>query len=742
MITLQIRRCTFLLIIILLIWSSIIFHSVYYHSLTEKQVLGNIQLEIPANQDFTNHLALNIISGQQNDREAYFPNFLYYSVEIANAMIDYLEDETLGGFYHSANEQWEEDSITREKSTYDNSQAIIALLKLADAVINDTEKVYASNVAKRSGNALIRDLYDNTNGGFYTSIANHYKKPGIQAKAIESLVALYDHSNNDTYRQYAIDTYEFLQENAWNSSDGIFVYVLREGGDIPEINPVAGDPFDPRAKRVDHNILMAQALIKLYLLESNDKYLNQAREIYEFFNSSCREDTTQLFYTGLNSNDEVVEGSAVDLFINTLVLEFLSKIYNVTGDLNYYSDFFNLFNTIMLSFWDNSYGGFYATYPISHFEDQDKKKYTERQFYAIRALDEAYVLSGNNVYYNLILDVMEFLTNNLYDHSYAGYYQLVNADGTRGDPSWKGKFVVTQSLSIFTLSSLWLYSKPSVLNAVWSPSTPRPQDSVTIIAAAFDADGISKVLFNYSLNNEPYQIKEMQLDSFVGNLYNTTLDGHSPGTTVNFNIIVNDTLGNTVVRETYFFLWQHDEWPPQITEIGFDPGFQIPVNSEFSIILTVQDNPVQGEVKYVRMYYNLPSQDEVSISFRQIGLYFWKATFPEGLPVPGTYIYYFEAIDSQMNFGYLTAGNFYILGGEVDPLPFGFIVAMIAIFGMVVPAGLYTYIEYKKKNARRILKTRRAIRYHERRGKKRIQKTSASQTNTRGKRGTKRIKKP
>ncbi|MFX0085459.1 MAG: hypothetical protein ACFFAU_07270 [Candidatus Hodarchaeota archaeon] len=673
-----------------------------------------------------------------NDPEAYFPNFLFYSVEVANALIDYLYDNISSGFYTSTDEQWREISRDNIKMTYDNAQAILALLKLSNAVINESEREYAIEISEKTGSYLISDLYDHIYDGFFTSQTNHYKKPGIQAKAIQALLSLYQITGNQTYREIAIDTFSFLDKYAWkliDDNNGYYTYLLDNSGTIASYNPVLSDPYDPQSKRVDHNVLMGNALIDLYRLESDEKYLTHAQRIYSFFNSTCRNISTGLFYTGLNGTDEIVNKELSDIFINSLVLEFLAQLYNVTEDLKYYNDFFFLLYDLMTIFWDDRYGGFHATYSYIGEEYRDMKKYTERQIYAIRALNEAYKLSNNNIFYNLILDIFEFLNEKLYDNIHGGYFQLVNNDGSYGDPSWNSKYAVTQSLSIYSLASLWLYSKPGVLNAYWSPSTPlADKDSVNILVAAFDSDGISNVLFNYSINDGTYQIEEMMPHPFIGNMFNTTLASQIDGTYVKFHIIVNDTLGNQIIRSSYSFTWQHDIWAPHILEIGIDPSTEIPVNVEFSITVSAQDIPIQGEVAFVRMYYHLLGEEEKSIALENIPNfpYLWTTAFNNGLPTPGTYAYYFEAIDNRGNFDYSRINYFRILGKLQTP-PLALIVGLLLIVFIFIPAGLYTYVEYKKKDARKTLKHKREVRYQIQRGKRKMM-------NSRGTRGKKRIR--
>ena len=563
---------------------------------------NKLELSINSNQEINPKI-------QAEDPEAYFPNFLLYSIETANALIDYLYDDESGGFYTSSDEYWNEQLINKEKRTYDNAQAILALLKLSDAVVNETERYFALDTAEKSAKYLITQLYNSETGGFYISTSSLYKKPGIQAKAIQALLSLYEITGNLTYKEIAINTFEFLEDFAWDNDIGAYYYLLSPSGTVASSNPDYLDPFEPYSKRVDHNILMANAVLDLYGIELNEKYLTRAIQIYNFFNSTCRNNVTGLFYTGLDSNNALVDPSYADVFINSLVLEFLSYLYDVTGNEVYKEDFFNLLFIVMKYYWDDLFGGYWATYSYNSLVEKDEKKYTERQFYVMRALDEAYAMTDNSLYYNLILDIVEILNNKLYDHNNAGYFQLTNNDGTPGNPFWNYKYTVTQSLAIYELSNLWLYSKPGVLNALWAPSTPRPQDSVTILVAAFDADGISNVFMNYSLNNGPYQLLEMVPQSNVGSMYNCTLESQYEGTTINFNIIVNDTLGNIIIRGSYFFLWQVDIWAPQILEIGFDPDFQIPIRSQFSITVSAVDIPSQGTVKYVRMYYHKQGGD-------------------------------------------------------------------------------------------------------------------------------------
>jgi hypothetical protein len=649
----------------------------------------------------------------EEDPEAYFPNFLYYSITLGNALIDYLYDNTSGGFYRGSDQAWSESSLDKMKYVYDQAQSILALLKLSEAVINQSQRDFAFDIAESTANYLITHSYDNESGGFYLNNWERYKKPGIQGKAIQAFLALFDITNNQTYRDIAFDTLGFIDKYGWDSSNNGYYYLMSHTGYIPDENPFPNDPYSPTSKRVDHNVIMGEALLDLYQYDPDSSYLSKATDIYNLINTTCRNQTTKLFYTGFEAEGEILDLENSDAFINSLVLEFLAKLYNVTKDEKYYNDFFILLNSFFYNFWDDRYAGFYATYSYIDEESRDKKKYTERQFYAIRALDEAYKLSDNNLYYNIILDVMEFLNLNLYDHSHEGYYQLTNEDGSPGDQDWNNKYAIVQALAISEVANLWLYSKPGVMNAIWSPSTPRPEDSVTILVAASDADGISNVLFNYSINDDPFQIKEMVPHHLVGNMYNSTLGSQYDGTRINFNIIVNDSLGNIVVRGNYFFLWQHDTWSPHVELIGVDPGLEVPVNNKISFTVTAHDTPSQGDVINVRFYYHAESQSENSKRCDQIDLNLWYVEFPEGFDIASGYACYFEAMDDHGNIGLSELYSIRVLG-HLETLNLPLLIGVFFFVLVAVPGGLYAFVEYKKKSARKTLKSIRETRKHRR----------------------------
>ncbi len=633
--------------------------------------------------------------------EAYFTNFLHYSILAANALIDHLYDNEKGGFFRSANEHWFETSIDSDKRTYDQAHAILGLLKLSEAVINETQSEYALEIAERTGNYLITELYDADFGGFFTGTADRYKRPGIEGKVIEALIALYKSTGNSTYRTIAEETFNFINTYGWDQIGGGYYSKLSHAGAIA--SPNLEDLYQPDCKRVDYNALMGCAILELYNLIGDSSYLDRAVEIYKLMNNSCFNNETGLFYGGYGSNGNIVDSDSSELIVNTFMIEFLVKLYNITQENNYLDCITSLIKNLIFNYWDDRFGGFYSTYCYSNEEDKDLKKYTERQFYAIRALDEVYKLTNNNLYYNLIFDMMEFLNTNLYDQGHEGYIQLSNENGDPGDPTWKSKFSVTQALAIYELSNLWLYSKPGVLNAMWIPSLPRPQDPVMILAAAFDSDGVADVFCNYSIANQPYALVEMQKDSKIGNMYNASFDPQPEGTGINFNIIVNDTLGNIAVRGSYFFIWQFDLWSPHVEVLRIDPGLEVPVYKGVNITVSVHDTPVQGSVSNVRIYYHLEGKSEDSKILTQTGLHIWQAIFKNGFNVPGTYAFYFEAIDDRGNFGYTSVGYFYVLG-TIESIPFITVIGGLFFILFIAPTGFALFKEYQKRNAKKSLR--------------------------------------
>jgi mannose/cellobiose epimerase-like protein (N-acyl-D-glucosamine 2-epimerase family) len=652
----------------------------------------------------------------EENPDAYFPNFLYSSVTTANALIDYLFDSENGGFYRSTGEHWSEANIVQEKRTYDQAQAILALLALSQAVINETQRDYAIEVATVTGNYLISDLYDDILGGFFSSTTDTYKRPGIQGKAIEALLALFKETGNNSYRLKAEETLDFINTHGWDPFYDGYYYKLSHSGNLatPDINEL----YDPSSKRLDHNALMGSALLDFYSITSDNSLLTKAVTIYDLMNSSCRNNETNLFYGGYINNGEIVDPDSSDILVNSLIVDFLSKLYSITGEMMYFNDSLSLIKAILYNFWDDHYGGFFGSFSYIGDEDLDIKKYTERQFYAISALDNAFKLTDNSLYYNLILDTMEFLSNKLYDQVHEGYIQLCNDDGGPGEADWRNKFAVTQALAISELTNLWLYSKPGVLNAMWIPSIPRPQDPVTIIVAAFDSDGIADVQCNYSLNNEPYQTVSMVEDNQIGNMYNTSFNPHPANTTINFNILVNDTLGNQTIRGSYFFLWQYDVWSPNIEHLGIDPGVEVPVNSKVSITVSSHDVPSQGTVSSVRIYYHAEEGSEDSKPLVRISNHIWEVEFLTGFPKPGSYYYYFEAIDGRGNFGYSAVETFAVIG-NLESIPMITVIGGLFLIFFLLPAGFASYKEFEKRGAKKSLKKIKRVRGVKRRRKTR-----------------------
>ncbi|MFW9992388.1 MAG: hypothetical protein ACFFD4_10100 [Candidatus Odinarchaeota archaeon] len=637
----------------------------------------------------------------QENPEAYFPNFLYYSTIVGNAIIDYLYDNITGGFYRSSDEHWTESSIVTDKYTYDQAQAIQAFLKISQAVINETERDYAIQIANETANYMLANLWDNFFGGFiHREGQSVYKRPGIQGKAIQALVELFIETKNQTFLDKAQNTTAFMNDNGWDHTNGGYFYLLSHSGTLPSSNFDQNDPYVPASKRVDHNAIMGEGLLALYSVSSDSALLSRAVEVYQAINATSRNDETGLFYTGVDGNNKVVEPAYSDVFVNSLVLEFLSKLYDATGESIYYDDFFSLLTSVLNHFWDDRYGGFYATYSYDPQEERDVRKYTERQFYAMRALDEAYKLTNGSFYYNIILDMMEILLDSLYDEIHEGFYQIGFREGVKGiEPDWNNKFTVTNSLAIYEMANVWLYSKPSVLKALWSPSQPRPEDPVEIITAAFDANGIASVLFNYSMNGESYQVVEMEPHPLIGNMYRMSFDKQPDGTTVDFNIVVKDKLGNEAIRGLYSFIWQEDTFGPVVEQVSLEPSNEVGVHKGVKMSVIAFDVPSQGYVISVSIHYHEADAEEELKPLTLTNANFWDVNFEDGFEKPLSLVYYFVAIDGKGNIGKSPYYSLQVYGRRLT-LPLELVVLVLFTILLLVPMGLYVYAERKKKQAR------------------------------------------
>ncbi|MHA2329318.1 MAG: hypothetical protein ACXACR_12455, partial [Candidatus Hodarchaeales archaeon] len=188
--------------------------------------------------------SITVTTGDQAEEnpDVFFPDFLKFSTSVANVLINNLYDNKFGGFFRSVNEYWLNTSIDKLKYTYDQAQAILALLKLSDAVINESDREFALLFAEDTGKYMISNQYDEENGGFIIATHNDDKKPGIQAQAIQALFALYDYTSNETYRDKAYDALNFINTYGWDdfNNDGYF-YHLSANGDVAAPNPSSGD---------------------------------------------------------------------------------------------------------------------------------------------------------------------------------------------------------------------------------------------------------------------------------------------------------------------------------------------------------------------------------------------------------------------------------------------------------------------------------------------------------------------
>jgi hypothetical protein len=537
---------------------------------------------------------------------------------------------------------------------------------------------------------------------------------------------MYRITGNQTYLEIAEECYLFFDGYGWDNSNGGYYYLLNHVGIIATQSPNPNDRYEPSDKRVDHNVMMGKAAIDLYKTTANASYISRAIDVFNFINATCQNTTTGLYYNAVDDENEIVVTTSADIYINCQVLEFISELYNATEDSSYFDAFEALLRKVLFSggFWDEDYAGFYSEYSYISPEDRDLKKYTERQLYALRAIDEAYRHTQSQFFYNLILDVMEFLNDQLYDHYFEGYYTLVTKEGLIGEAFWKDKYTVTQALAIYELANIWLYSKPAVNNAVWSPSNPRPIDDVMITTAAFDADGISSVVLNYSISGGSYQSVTMEAHPRVGNLFNISLGAHSNGTTISFDIIVNDTLGNILTRGSYFFIYLRDTLSPHIQEELIDPGYIVDVNKKVTMYVTAHDAPSQGYVSTVSIFYHDEDDIERTRRLSQTVSGIWLVEFPNGFDSPRKITYYYEAIDGEGNIGKSLQYRLEIRGEKalfpILPLVLGLFVLVIAI-----PAGLYGYVTYQKKGAKKQLKA--------------IRRGRQQKTRRRGARGTRRL---
>ncbi|MCD6485157.1 MAG: hypothetical protein J7L47_08625, partial [Candidatus Odinarchaeota archaeon] len=103
---------------------------------------------------------------------------------------------------------------------------------------------------------------------------------------------------------------------------------------------------------------------------------------------------------------------------------------------------------------------------------------------------------------------------------------------------------------------------PQILSAVWSPTEPLYNETVTVVATITDESDIARVILAYQIGDTLFEVPM----SLLGGNYQATVPKQSENTTVIFWVYAEDAYGNSANSSTYQYTVP-DITPPSIINI-------------------------------------------------------------------------------------------------------------------------------------------------------------------------------
>ncbi|MFW9844317.1 MAG: hypothetical protein ACFFEV_07065, partial [Candidatus Thorarchaeota archaeon] len=299
--------------------------------------------------------------------------------------------------------------------------------------------------------------------------------------------------------------------------------------------------------------------------------------------------------------DRVAHSIVTDL--NAMAIRALAKGYQVSGNMSYLDAANEVFEVLFANNWDGDAGGWFAETvdgePYDPLEDEDVKyyKYSEIQFQMIFALEDLYELTDSIYPIRLVLDTFELALEHLWDVANEGFVSNSNQIWEVFNDEWELHYTTVQGQGIISLARAWNYGLPIVSRVRINPTNPRPEDSVYFSVQAIDTDGIDFVYANYTLSeggNETTGVLPLLPHPSIGGLYNSTIGTLEDDTSVNFEVVANDTTGRTFVAGIYHFVVREDTFAPVVDLHAIYPTGTIQPGDEIVIDFESTEFPVQS----------------------------------------------------------------------------------------------------------------------------------------------------
>lgn len=511
-------------------------------------------------------------------------------------------------------------SVTQDLTAYSENTSlasyywtIAALSNVYSISNNETFKIAMS----RAANKMVSLFLDPTYPGYYVNqysdpILRQTKRPGVQAYAYWALdIAESTNASLDftTEKESALTCLtDMLYDPIYG---GFHFYTMRNGSltvpsNFDEVYPNDG-------KRLDHLVLAATALYDAGVSLGNATLVAMADRAMSFMLSQMKE-YFEMEFVGLklavgragetivvDPGQRVANSIVTDL--NAMAIRALVKGYEITGNTTYLDRANQVFETLFANNWDGVSGGWYAETvdgePYDPLEDEDVKyyKYSEIQFLMIFALEDLYEATGSIYPIRMVIDTLELALEHLWEFDVAGFVANSNQIWEVFNDEWGIHYTTVQSQGIIGLSRIWEYGLPIVSRIRISPTNPRPQDPVYFSVTVLDDDGIDSVYVNYTLSqggNETTGILQLFAHPTIGGLYNNTMASLEDGTSVNFEVVANDTTGRSFVAGLYHFIVRIDTFAPLVQLHIIYPTGLIRAGDNILIDFESTEFPVQG----------------------------------------------------------------------------------------------------------------------------------------------------
>ena len=661
------------------------------------------------------------ISRPSQEQEYNISSYRDYAEASADILISRLMNLTRGKVFHAASYDW---SVHEEYTSLANYYWTIDALARAYEMTNNQTYSIAMSKAVTS---MVNNLMDSTYPGFFVNEYSELeiaesKRPGVQAYAYWALEIAESINASLDFTSEKASALTCLTDMLYDSENGGFYFFTMRNGSL-NVPAHVSEVYPNDGKRLDHLVLGATVLYDAGLSLGNTTMLDMADEAMSFMISNMKYDYDMGFrgyklavsQTGADVNvdpgDRVAHSIVTD--INSLVIKALIKGYEVTGNTTYLNSATQLFETLLANNWDDEDGGWFAEVvdgePYDPLDDEDVKfyKYSEIQFQMILALEDLYEVTDSIYHIRLVIDILDLVLANLWDIAEEGFVRNGNQVWAVISNDWKTHYTAVQAQAVLCLERVASYGLPIVSRVRINPTNPRPQDNIHISVTALDEDGIDSVYVNYTLSlggNDTNGIISLLSNPQVGGFYNNSLGPLEDGTSVNFEVVANDTTGQMFIAGSYHFLVRLDIYSPIAELHAIYPTGSVRTGDEVTIDIETYEFPEQSHTNSCEIRWRLFDSAFTSVNMTPIGVedkrIIWRTVL--GQFNGGDQIAFFCLVmDEAGNVGESRLYQLTILHPVYNITPITFF-QIIAAVGLIAAPGVgYLYTTRRKSSYRK-----------------------------------------